>query len=251
MTSPHPFDEHQRELIVTLVEAARRGKLRPGFSYLQQPPGAAPRFEHPGLRGALSMSIGDIEELEAAGLLTHQSITAGVGSFELTTGAFSTFDQLKLEAESAAARVEHALHSYLEAPLFRERYAGAYDAWAHASRLLWSDEPQIHYSTIGHLCREAAQQFAAVLSGAPADAASDADRPKTVARIRARLGDIQSASTRAFCDALLAYWGTVSDLAQRQEHAGNKEGESLAFEDARRVVFQTAIVMFEIASVLA
>jgi hypothetical protein len=47
-------------------------------------------------------------------------------------------------------------------------------------------------------------------------------------------------------DALLAYWGTTSDLAQRQEHGAQKEGEVLTWEDSRRLVFHTAIVMVEI-----
>jgi hypothetical protein len=42
------------------------------------------------------------------------------------------------------------------------------------------------------------------------------------------------------------YWGTVNDLIQRQEHGAQREGGALAWEDGRRVVFQTAIVMFEI-----
>jgi hypothetical protein len=50
--------------------------------------------------------------------------------------------------------------------------------------------------------------------------------------------------------ALLAYWGTVNDLVQRQEHGGQKEREPLKWEDGRRVVFQTAVVMFEIARVV-
>jgi hypothetical protein len=41
-------------------------------------------------------------------------------------------------------------------------------------------------------------------------------------------------------------YATVSDLVQRQEHAGQREGEPLVWEDGRRIVFQTAIVMFEI-----
>jgi hypothetical protein len=49
---------------------------------------------------------------------------------------------------------------------------------------------------------------------------------------------------------LLAYFGTVSDLIQRQEHGAQKEGEGLMWEDARRVVFQTALVMFELDRVL-
>ena len=56
------------------------------------------------------------------------------------------------------------------------------------------------------------------------------------------LGD----SKKAFLDALIAYWGTLSDLIQRQEHDSQKEGKPLVWEDARAVVFQTLIVMFEI-----
>ena len=52
---------------------------------------------------------------------------------------------------------------------------------------------------------------------------------------------------QAFLHALLTYWGTVSDLVQRQEHGAVRDKEPLTWEDTRRVVFQTAIVMFEIA----
>ena len=101
---------------------------------------------------------------------------------------------------------------------------------------------------IGHTCREALQAFASSLaerSGVPdmpSNPAKTVDRIKAVLNARA-LGDTH----RAFLAALLAYWGTVSDLVQRQEHGAQKEGEPMTWEDARRVVFQTAIVMFEIA----
>lgn len=55
-----------------------------------------------------------------------------------------------------------------------------------------------------------------------------------------------SERVRAFLEALLAYWGTVSDLANRQEHGATREGESLVAEDARRLVFQTMLVMYEL-----
>jgi hypothetical protein len=49
-----------------------------------------------------------------------------------------------------------------------------------------------------------------------------------------------------FLDALIAYWRAVSNLVQRQEHGVQKAGSQLVFEDGRRVIFQTAIVMFEV-----
>jgi len=50
----------------------------------------------------------------------------------------------------------------------------------------------------------------------------------------------------AFLDALLVYWGTACDLVQRQEHGSQREGAPLTWEDARRVVFQTMLVMYEV-----
>jgi hypothetical protein len=75
------------------------------------------------------------------------------------------------------------------------------------------------------------------------------DKTKTAARVRAvfnafsaKLGDKE----KAFLEALLNYWGTIADLTQRQEHGAQKEGRLFIWEDARRVVFQTLLVMFEI-----
>jgi hypothetical protein len=56
---------------------------------------------------------------------------------------------------------------------------------------------------------------------------------------------------KAFLEALVAYWGTVNDLIERQEHGAKREGEQLGVEDARRVVFQLLIVMNEIDRALA
>jgi hypothetical protein len=51
-------------------------------------------------------------------------------------------------------------------------------------------------------------------------------------------------------NALVAYCGTISDLAQRQEHTGTPAGERLKWEDARRLVSQTLVVIYEIDRVV-
>ena len=56
---------------------------------------------------------------------------------------------------------------------------------------------------------------------------------------------------KSFLEALLNFWRTVSELVQRQEHGGQKENEPLVWEDGRRVVFQTAMVMYEVDSSLS
>ena len=103
---------------------------------------------------------------------------------------------------------------------------------------------------IGHLAREAMQEFAASLAALHPNVIVDSDRAKTVSRIRAILNASPSSNSsetgKAFLLALLAYWGTVNDLVQSLEHGSQREGHSIMWVDARRVVFQTANVMFEI-----
>jgi hypothetical protein len=98
------------------------------------------------------------------------------------------------------------------------------------------------------------QEFASELVELYAARNADDDRADDVARVRAVLkaaGDRISGTVAAFIDTLVAYWGTVSDLAQRQEHDAQREGETLTWEDARRLVFQSAIVMYEVDRVLS
>jgi hypothetical protein len=79
-------------------------------------------------------------------------------------------------------------------------------------------------------------------TGAPADPEKTVDRLRAViAEAAPRLGETE----RPLLDALVVYWGTVHDLAARQEH-GAAKAVPLVAEDARRVVFHTATVMFEL-----
>ena len=116
-------------------------------------------------------------------------------------------------------------------------------------------EPQQQLTTVGHHCREAMQEFAdALIKRHNGEADAQPDKTKTVARVRmvfnvysGKLGDKE----KAVLEALLNYWGTVADLTQRQEHGEQKEGEQLVWEDARRAVFQTLLVMFEVDKALS
>jgi hypothetical protein len=95
------------------------------------------------------------------------------------------------------------------------------------------------------------QEFATSLVNKYSPPEVDKDVAHTEARIRAALnkaGTTIGTTVKPFLDALVAYWRKVSDLVQRQEHGGQREGKPLVWEDARRVVFQTLVVMFEIDS---
>ena len=56
---------------------------------------------------------------------------------------------------------------------------------------------------------------------------------------------------KEFLNALLEYWKTISSLVQRQEHGAEREKKDLLWEDGRRVVFQTLIVMYEVDRALS
>jgi hypothetical protein len=108
--------------------------------------------------------------------------------------------------------------------------------------------PVENATRIGHDCREAMMAFASSLAEQHG-VGLDARPEQTVRKISAVVDHhrlVHGDTTAAFLDALIVYWGTVSDLAQRQEHGASKQGEPLGAEDARRVVFYTGLVMYEL-----
>ena len=98
------------------------------------------------------------------------------------------------------------------------------------------------------------QEFAAVLVERYQPPDVDKDKSHDIARLRAvvthRAGHMATA-LRPFLYSLISYWGALHDLVQRQEHSGQKEGQPLTSEDARRVVFHTAIIFLEIDKALS
>lgn len=158
------------------------------------------------------------------------------------------------EQDARVERVEHELQHYLDSAAFRRRHPAAYEKWSQAAAKLWSSDSEREWTSIGHLCREAVQEFAANLVEQFQPPGAPGDRQKTVARVRVTLDQQQArlASTeKPFLEALMTYWGAVNDLIQRQEHGGQREGNPLVWEDARRVVFQTVVVMYELDRSLA
>ena len=143
--------------------------------------------------------------------------------------------------------------NYLNAITFQQSHPKAYGKWCAAEELLWKSDSQNQLTTIGHLCREAGQEFAddLVKHYQPPDVTTDKTKTKDRLKAVIRKKVIEVGETKeSFYDALIAYWYTLIDLVQRQEHAGLKEGQPLTWEDGRIVVFNTLIVMFEIDKAL-
>jgi hypothetical protein len=250
------LETEQKKLLSALVEASRsvpRDKRRK-FLFIETSGGSF--IKHFGLPGSHSIDAykGDVEILGTNGLLLLSTNTSGSYIFDVAPEGFKYYEEMKLREGQPLERVQSEVRGYLSIHRFQENYANAYEKWRNAEAALWSTESEDQLSVIGHLCREAMQEFSTVLVNRYNPPNVDTDKAHHIARLKtvfAHHSNKLSSKVLAFLDSLVGYWGALSDLVQRQEHAAQKEGESIVWEDARRIVFQTAIVMYEIDRALS
>jgi hypothetical protein len=199
--------------------------------------------------------MGDIDLLADARLIRSSPQTEPYKRiFDVTPQGFEYYRQIIEQTKKPISRVEVSIRGYLDADDFKTKYPEAYNKWAEAESIAWSDNSEQQLTVIGHLCREAMQEFANKLVERIRPYEVDKDRAHVENRIRAVLalqGNQLGTTERPFLDALVRYWRTVSDIVQRQEHGSQREGSQLTGEDGRRVIFQTAVVMFEIDRALS
>lgn len=195
---------------------------------------------------------GDLDILQAEGLLLLTRQGRAHRSYVVTSQGYSLYAELQDRSGAPTQQVEETLMRYLDSDAFQRLYPEAHRKWAEAAGLLWRSDSQQQLTTIGHLCREAIQEFATALVERHQPPGVDQDKSRDINRIQAVVDQRRSqlGTTAALLDALVPYWRAVSGLVQRQEHGAQKEGRPLVWEDGRRVVFQTAIIMFEVDRML-
>jgi hypothetical protein len=249
------LDADQERLLGTLVEASRTVADRSErvFSLIildQVTFVSGPGLGEEGLRG---VEDDDIPAFEHAGLARVLTRGKNMIRFRLTPEGEAHYEATKTRAGEPVREVEEDTRGYLDSEPFRTRYKAAYRRFREAETLLWGPDSHDQLTAVGHHVREALQELATALverhqppSVNPNHAAT-IDRLSAVVRMhRHKLGERRS----DLLDALFAYWREVVNLAQRQEHGGQKEGEALVWEDARRVVLHTMVVMVEVARTL-
>jgi hypothetical protein len=246
-----PLLPAQEELLAIMVEADRSVPRteRHAFLILEHFGGSA--LVHTGL-GAIGKAnyqpyVGDAKALASRGFIRLEAIDRSSFSADVTPEGFDHYEAIKTSSGQPIKRTEQMMRTYLMADEFRRRHPRAIEKWESAERALWSSDSQTKLTSIGHMCREALQAFATESLGLVGDPDADPDVQHTVSRMRTLIiGRIQSEALRHLRDTLLAYWGAVNDVVQRQEHGAAKEGEGISWEDGRRVVFQTLVVMHEV-----
>ncbi|HKP51414.1 MAG TPA: hypothetical protein VJ183_02055 [Chloroflexia bacterium] len=248
------LDERQKGILFAMVEAMHSvpdGSTIP-FDFMSHDLGSF--LMHKGLpSGNLDVLPLHLDILEDAGLVRGSG--ARGGDYVVTPLGSLYYRYCMVRTGSPVERIESNVHRYLNADDFRQRYPAAYDKWAKAESELWSADLEAGTTMVGHLCREAMQEFADTLINKynpPDPEKRAAQKTQVKNRVWAAVLHASSLGTtqRPFLEALLTYWDKLVDLVQRQEHGGLKEGEPVDWQDSRRVVFHTAVVMFEIDNVL-
>jgi hypothetical protein len=244
------LEKEQEELLCALVESHRSvdRTRRAGFVCSQCLGQPLAEFVHlrggPNVEGAAS----DAEVLANCGLLGLSYNSVGDPIYTVTPHTIAHYEALKLARGSLDAGPAEA-REYVNSAEFCGTFGEAIKKWTEAERMLWASDAAQSFTTIGHLCREAVRDFAIVAERTYGKQNPDLKPDATVDRLRSLLDARkagQSKTVAAFLNALLAYWGTVNDLVNRQEHGAEKEGEPLVWEDARRVVVHSLMVMYEI-----
>jgi len=245
MRQPSRIEKEQAELLLALVEAYRRRREPFAVIEVMNAMGHV-LVRHPGFTEEMSVPPNDLRMLEREGFLLVTERGRGIRFLIPTPEAQEFYRSVKTERSTPIARVETEVRQFLSSSAM-DFYPRAFAAWRRSESLyrqLDAADPRL--SEIGHQCREAIQAFAAELAKRHRVTEIDPDPTKTINRVtavlRARTGD----TVAEFLDALIDYWRKLTSLVQRQEHSGQKEGRPVDLEDARLVVFQTLMVMYEV-----
>jgi hypothetical protein len=183
------LDPPQQELLVQLVETERSVAIEDrGKWIVSQALSRRDQFLYGGKKHVvITGAVQDVEVLASVGLVAISYTPRGTMNFFVMPYGFRYYENLMHSDSPAESTVEH-MKQHLSTYDFKSAYAAAFDRWSRAELLLWSSESQQQLTTIGHLCREAMQEFADSLVTRFNLGDSYPDKTKIVARVRAGTG---------------------------------------------------------------
>jgi polyhydroxyalkanoate synthesis regulator phasin len=250
------LEKKQEELLCIIMEAARNvpSEKRQEFLIVRTD-GEGDYLQHPGLPdGEIKFFSPDLQTLIEEGFI-QMTCENQYGAVRITVSpkGFRFYEYLKKQSGKPVEHIEEAVRSYIDSHDFQKEYPKAYEKWAEAESLLWKTDTSKQLTKIGHLCREAIQEFMDVLytqikpPGEQMPKKLTKNRLKKIIETKTKqLGKTE----RKFLGLLIDYWDVVNDLVQKQEHGAQEEKVQLVWKDARRVVFQTMMLMFEVSQSL-
>jgi hypothetical protein len=155
-------------------------------------------------------------------------------------------------------RIEDYLRAYLEDRRFSSAHPLACGRWIVAWEMLWCADSRAKLIGVGQRARDAMQAFSvsmlerclplAMDSHWPDVLAEGSPRPEpleSLARITEACGEQLGAGRSQLLRDLLEPWRALAETLGRHEHRSQALGERLRWEDGRRLVLFTALVMVE------
>lgn len=246
------LEEEQINLLCQIVDAHRNVTPSKRTDFIVTHDMTSDSMLHPGFsKGWTDVVIVDLRILDSSGLIkiynTNNPHTEF--SFTLTSLGFQYYEFIKDKSISPIERIQKEILSFIEIPSFEQRYKKAYLKWKESEKLLWSTNSDINLSTVGHLCREALQEFLEILIIKHQLEKEYPQKDKTKGRVKALINNRKTTSSDTIIKLLekfYEFWDMLNELVQRQEHYGLKERETIVLDDAKRVVIYTVIIMNEL-----
>ena len=154
------LEDEQRELLSQIVETERSlpRERRGRFILVQLHSEPFDTFIHTG-GPQLEGHFEDVEILAAAGLLAIGYNSQGTPTFYVTPTGFQYYEHMK-RTGAPDETVQEEIRRYITGNRFRTEHPRSFAKWSQAEELLWSTDSKEQLTTVGHLCREAAQEFA-------------------------------------------------------------------------------------------
>jgi hypothetical protein len=182
------LDERQQALLEQMVEATHKisnGDREPFiFPSIDQ----ADILMHAGLpEGHIEIVPADLRVLTREGLFDADQ-RENQTNYMITPRGSLYYRYMMTRRGAPVERLTSVMHRYLDADEFRQRYPDAYTKWSRAESELWAADSDQGVTAVGHLCREAMQEFADTLvkqHNPPNTSQSPGEKPRTKNRVRA------------------------------------------------------------------
>lgn len=236
--------DEQIDLLLLLVELTRRDSGGNQYEFHAWRAAGGDFIMGPGQNPQVFFP--DILELAKKNLITYRATNSG-GAFVVSPEGFSFYEEVKRSRGEAVERVEAETRHLLDRHIV-DQFAEAGQLWREAEDILWQKDAPDQVTSIGHKCREALQSFAQAMYTEHCSQADPLPKEQTHNKIRSVLVSKRSQIGEKTELALNAYWQAIDGLAQRAEHGSQRDSRPLLWEDGRRLVFQTLLVMVEIAA---
>jgi hypothetical protein len=155
------LESEQKELLTLLVETSRKKPRDERRKFIVAQSQSGDTLIVPGHPSQnLKMYMGDIEILAREGLVDITYGSRGSPNVNVLPLGYAYYEHMKRQAGQPLENIESPVRSYLTSESLHQKYPNAYQKWVESEDMLWGSDSERQLTMIGHLCREAAQEFA-------------------------------------------------------------------------------------------